>query len=237
MGLHRVKVEPAPPHLHLRSNKGKFGGLGRIRVQPVLRRQQSLSKVARPGGLACTCEWLLKFWRRSQIGQRSQYSVERFLSFRDYYQHTSTARAVAVCLFTPIPAVLVALLTDCIPLKAPSDGWRSNSAFWIRLFIDVFAIAVGLSAQVKDAIVEGAISNGGAVVVAFGTAIFFILLAIAIVATWRFPIPFGGILAIIPLILLEGLLTVMIVGPRVIIQPSVLRQQVKAQFMIVGTQG
>ncbi|KAG6949241.1 hypothetical protein JG688_00014710 [Phytophthora aleatoria] len=60
------------------------------------------------------------------MGHRSQYSIERLLSFRDYHQRTSIARVICVCVLTPIPALLTAFSLDCILLKPPSDGWQAN---------------------------------------------------------------------------------------------------------------
>lgn len=94
-------------------------------------------------------------WDRSQIGRRSEYSIERLLAFRDYYERTSILRAFMVCALTPIPALLVALSIDCIPLKVPSDGWRANYAAWVRLFVMMAAISLVMIEQIRDVIVRG----------------------------------------------------------------------------------
>lgn len=174
-----------------------------------------------------------KSWDHSQIGHRSEYSIERLLAFRDYYERTSKVRAFLVCAITPIPALLVVLAIDCIPLKVPADGWRANYAAWVRLFIMMAAISLGLIEQIRDVIIRGTITNAGAVKVALGTASCYVAVSIAVAAAWTFPIPFGLVLMVWPYVIIFSSWTVL----RVLLQSSLLRQQIKAQLLIVATQG
>ncbi|EGZ18021.1 hypothetical protein PHYSODRAFT_504192, partial [Phytophthora sojae] len=176
-------------------------------------------------------------WDRSQIGRRSEYSIERLLAFRDYYERTSILRAFMVCALTPIPALLVALSIDCIPLKVPSDGWRANYAAWVRLFVMMAAISLVMIEQIRDVIVRGTISNAGAVKVALGTASCYVAVSTGVAAAWRFPIPFGLVLMVWPYVIIFSSWTVLVIGPRLLLQSSLLRQQIKAQLLTVATQG
>ncbi|GMF29502.1 unnamed protein product [Phytophthora fragariaefolia] len=178
----------------------------------------------------------LKSWHRNQIGHRSQYSVERLLAFQDYHHRSSITGVVAVCVITPIPATIIALLIDSIPLRSPSDGWKANYTVWIRLLLDAFAVALGLIVQVKEVVVTGIISNGRAFAIAFGTAISYVSLPILVAASWRFPIPFGAVISVIPMVVFLCSYTVLTVGPRMLSSP-VLRKQVKSQLKIVAAQG
>ncbi|OWZ17799.1 hypothetical protein PHMEG_0008208 [Phytophthora megakarya] len=205
---------------------------------------------------------LVAYWHRSQIGHRSEYSVERLLAFRDYYERTSIARVVAVCVLTPIPALLAALAIDCIPLKPPSDGWQANYAVWIRLFLAMSAEALGVVFQVRAVIDPGTISIPGAVQISLGTAICSVLTTIllAVVWTfptpfgyvlvinpcmqcfddysmWTFPTPFGYVLVINPFVFFFSVFTVLVIGPRMLIQSATLRKQFKSQFIIILNQG
>jgi len=145
-------------------------------------------------GLGSLKRILEAVWHRSQIGHRSEYSVERLLAFRDYYERTSLARAVAVCILVPAPAVVVTLAIDSIPLRPPSDGWRANYAVWIRLLLAIFAEALGVAFQVRAVVLPGAITNVGAVKIALATSISSVLATMAVAATWEFPIPFGYVI-------------------------------------------
>ncbi|POM64114.1 Hypothetical protein PHPALM_20400 [Phytophthora palmivora] len=176
-------------------------------------------------------------WSRSQIGHRSSYSVERLLAFRDYYQRTSFARVLAVCSLTPIPALFVTIAIDLIPLRPPSEGWNENFAVWFRLFISTFAISLGLIAQVKEVIVAQTISNIGAFKIAIATSVVYVGTTIAVAVSWRFPIPFGYVLMVGPYVSIFSFFTVLEIGPRILAQSLILRQQIKSQLQIVATQG
>ncbi|KAG6966624.1 hypothetical protein JG688_00006679 [Phytophthora aleatoria] len=98
-------------------------------------------------------------------------------------------------MLTPIPAIAVTLLIDCTPLRAPSEGWQANYAFWTRWFLALVAVSVGVTLQVREAILPGTISNAGAAVIALGTSITDVSVALVIAVLWQFPIPFGYILS------------------------------------------
>ncbi|ETK83475.1 hypothetical protein L915_11313 [Phytophthora nicotianae] len=176
-------------------------------------------------------------WHQSQIGHRSEYSVERLLAFQDYHERTSLSRAIAVCALSPIPALLAALAIDCIPLKAPSDGWQANYAVWIRLFLAMGTEAFGVVCQMRAVIDPGTISNTCSAVISIGTAACSVLSFVLLAVLWRFPVPFGYVLAINPFVIFFSLFTVLVVGPRVLIQCPTLRKQFKAQFIIIVNQG
>ncbi|KAE9303756.1 hypothetical protein PF008_g22140 [Phytophthora fragariae] len=180
---------------------------------------------------------LARSWYRSQVGHCSQYSVERMLAFRDYCQRTSITRVVAVCLLTPIPALLAASLIDCIPLRPPGEGWRANKGLWVRLLLEAFAVAMGLISQVRGVIVTGTISNAGAVVISAGTSVCYVTIAIVVAAYWEFPVPFGFVISVAPVVSFFCLWTVLVVGPRTLYTTPLLRHQIKSQLIIVATQG
>ncbi|KAE9284242.1 hypothetical protein PR003_g26901 [Phytophthora rubi] len=188
-------------------------------------------------GLASAYRQLKRAWHRGQIGHRSEYSVERLLAFRDYYKRTSTSRAVAVCVLTPVPAIVVAILIDCIPLRDPAEGWQANYLFWVRMFMDTFVIGAGVAEQVRAVIVAGSITNVGVVVIALASSVTYVLMSIAIAATWHFPIPFGYILLVGPFLTTFWVFTGLVVGPRLIASSPVLRGQLKSQVLIIFTQG
>eukprot|EP00644_Phytophthora_capsici_P015669 jgi/Phyca11/121412/e_gw1.44.291.1 len=181
--------------------------------------------------------YLTNVWYHSQIGHRSEYSVERLLAFRDYYHRTSIAHAVAVCILTPIPALLVTLLIDCIPLRPPSNGWRANYALWIRLGLDALVVAFGHASRVGEMIVAGTVSTGRGIWIAIGTSLCCVALSIGVAAAWKFPIPFGYVLLHGPYLLIFCIITILAIGPRLLIKAPLLREQLKSYLLIVFAEG
>eukprot|EP00644_Phytophthora_capsici_P015644 jgi/Phyca11/121612/e_gw1.44.300.1 len=176
-------------------------------------------------------------WAHCQIGHRSQYSVERLLALHDYHERTSTARAVAVCFFTPIPAMAAALAVDCIPLRPPSHGWEANYLLWIRVFIAMFIVSIGLALQVHGVVTRNPFSNIAAVGISKGSAASYVAVSIAAAALIKFPIPFGYVLMVGPYISIFAVFTVCTIGFRVLASSPELRTQLLSQGMIIATQG
>lgn len=204
------------------------------KVRPQAQAQEVKAKLSI---FAAVYNWIAALWHRSHIGHRSEYSVERLLAFRDNYQRTSLLRAIAVCIISPIPAVVVTLLIDSIPLKSPSEGWQANYAFWIRYFLATATVTVGAVAQVQEQILPGTISNCGAIVIALGTAATDISVAMFVAAMWAFPIPFGYIIMVGPYMVLGWVFTLLVIGRRLLVESPVLRQQLQAQAIILFAKG
>ncbi|KAJ8516600.1 hypothetical protein ON010_g18428 [Phytophthora cinnamomi] len=141
------------------------------------------------------------YWQHMQIGRSERYSVERMLALRDYYEQASLLRVLFVCFVTPLPAFTAVILIECIPLASPAKGWRANYAFWIRLFLSSFPMAVGGVLQVKQVVPPGVISNRLTFLIGLGTAVGYVSCAIALAALWTFPVPFGYALMVGPFVL------------------------------------
>ncbi|RLN82984.1 hypothetical protein BBJ28_00022951 [Nothophytophthora sp. Chile5] len=139
-------------------------------------------------------------WNRIQIGHRELYSVERLLAFRDYCRRTSPTRVWLVCLLAPLPALLLMLLLECIPLKDPSEGWKANSALWIRLLLSSILVAGGIVLVAKSALEPGTISYLQVVRIAVASAVCYTGTEMVLAATWKFPIPFGAVLMVTPFV-------------------------------------
>ncbi|EGZ26487.1 hypothetical protein PHYSODRAFT_484553 [Phytophthora sojae] len=83
----------------------------------------------------------------------------------------------------------------------------------------------------------GTISSAGAVAIAVGNAVAYVSLAIALAATWHFPIPFGYILLVGPFVILFWVFAIAVIGPHLIIESVVIRQQIKALLLVITAQG
>ncbi|GMF22042.1 unnamed protein product [Phytophthora fragariaefolia] len=176
-------------------------------------------------------------WHRCHIGQRSEYSVERLLAFRDYYQRASITRVIGVCVLTPIPSLLTALLIGCTPLESPSAGWKANYAAWIRLLIATTVATMGVVYQVIGVIEPAGISIAKAFVISFATASCNVLTMLSSAATWTFPTPFGYALSIAPFVMFFSSFIVLAIGPRQLYNSLPLRQDMKSALLVICSQG
>ncbi|KAF1791078.1 hypothetical protein GQ600_7084 [Phytophthora cactorum] len=154
------------------------------------------------------CNQLEKRWNDLQVGRQGSYSVERLESFDSYCKATSYARVILVCLLTPLPALLVVILLECLPLRPPSEGWSANWVFWIRLALMVFTTGfIGTSEMATLVpVMEAPVSKILVAAVLLVTA--YMVTALAVSNNVGFPLPFvlqaGGLVVAIsfPVILM-----------------------------------
>ncbi|ETI45755.1 hypothetical protein F443_09760, partial [Phytophthora nicotianae P1569] len=88
-------------------------------------------------------------WNRIQVGRQGSYSIERVESLHHYCKTTSRTRVILICILTPLPALCLAVLLECIPLSSPSEGWQANWLFWIRFNMMGLTINFAAVAQLK----------------------------------------------------------------------------------------
>ncbi|POM57786.1 Hypothetical protein PHPALM_37654 [Phytophthora palmivora] len=177
-----------------------------------------------------TLEQMLKaignYWKRIQVGHRGRYSVQRLLSFRDYYHCTSPGRVFLVCIMSLTPAFVVATLMECIPLKPPDAGWKANYTFWIRLFVSSLPVSFGAIFQFLS----------GESFLPQGSCACYVALTLAIAAGWKFPVPFGYVFTVPPFVSFYMILLVLSIDPRVLARSPVLRQQLFSQLLGIAAQ-
>ncbi|KAE8987256.1 hypothetical protein PR003_g23814 [Phytophthora rubi] len=159
------------------------------------------------------------------------------LALNDYYQRTSLAHVVVVCSLGLLPAFVVAVLVECIPFRPPTESWRANYTFWIRLFVSSLPIAFGGVYQVKEVIQPGVISTTGIIATAFGSCACYVALTILVAALWKFPIPFGYVLTIGPFVFFYMVFFLLSIGPRVLVNSPALRRQIFSQMLVIAAQG
>lgn len=182
------------------------------------------------------CETGKVAWRSVQIGYRSKYTVERLQALDEYYRNTSRLRLIAFALLTPVPALLLVITLECIPLREPSEGWRANYASWFRLHVMGFTIALGLVFQIKGLIVGLFLSTKQAVAIAALTSGCHIGVMIAASILWVFPLPFGIVLSVIPFVMFFVVFFLLAVGRREFETIPDLGLQLRRQIYIVIAQ-
>eukprot|EP00644_Phytophthora_capsici_P002787 jgi/Phyca11/124917/e_gw1.55.157.1 len=146
------------------------------------------AKLSRQTSSTSLWQRLEKTWNEIQVGRQGSYSVERLKSLDLYCKTTSRTRVLLVCICTPIPALLAALLLE------------SNWVFWIRFSAMVFVLVfVGIAAFVQF-VPNFGLTIGKRAIIAFGTMIGYVGTCLVIASTnlIGFPIPFiwqiGGLL-------------------------------------------
>lgn len=78
---------------------------------------------------------LLQAWRAAQVELQGEYSIERLYKLQTYAKSTSYTRIALVLVLTALPSLAFAMLLECIPLRAPSDGLSQSLMFWVRTLL------------------------------------------------------------------------------------------------------
>lgn len=175
-------------------------------------------------------------WRSLQIGHRGKYTVEQLQALNEYCRNMSGLRLVTVAVLTPVPALLLVIALESIPLRDPREGWRANYVSWIRIHIMSFTIVMGLVFQIKGLVVGLSLSTMQAVVVAALTSCCHIGAMIAVSSAWVFPLPFGIVLSVIPFVMFFVVFFLLAIGRRAFETIPDLGLQLRRQIYIVIAQ-
>ncbi|KAF1793168.1 hypothetical protein GQ600_22023 [Phytophthora cactorum] len=76
----------------------------------------------------------MKAWERTQVELHGSYSTDRVLALAKYTRETSWSHIVIVLLVSPLPCLIITVLSDVIPLDDPSEGIKGNKMFQIRQY-------------------------------------------------------------------------------------------------------
>ncbi|GMF39658.1 unnamed protein product [Phytophthora fragariaefolia] len=180
---------------------------------------------------------LYTLWERLQVSHCGQYSVERMLALEEYGQRVSPIRAAAVCVFTPLPALVLAVLAGYMPLHRAAEGPIVNYAFWIRhIFVLGFSVCSGLM-QAKAWLSELDLSIkrvvGTTLTVAGVTAGIDFIIAVF----WVFPVPFMNVLQTPGLVLVSFVVARVVLGRNALDNMPDAEFRVSRYFLLVAAQG
>ncbi|GMF21081.1 unnamed protein product [Phytophthora lilii] len=112
--------------------------------------------------------------------------------------------------------MVLVILQEYIPLQDPSDGWRANYGFWIRVGILGGMVAIGMVAQAEHLIKGVTFSARQLVLIFIAQAVLYPVASMVFAEFWAFPIPFMGISLNIVFVLLFVVGFRLIVGKQVI---------------------
>lgn len=149
---------------------------------------------ASPIGYSRVRIWSLKLhhvWRAANISNRgAQYSVERLLALDEYTRNTSLSRVVFVILGSFLPAEILIICQEAVPLQDPALGWRANYGFWVRLPIVIAAVLHTVLVQGRYFLKSFVISRRQLILLISMSVTGQMLVAMIFAANLWFPIPF-----------------------------------------------
>lgn len=88
------------------------------------------------------------------------------------------------------PAFAFVILIGLLPLKPPSEGWKANWVFWIRLLLSNAVLLFGVAIQSTVLVLATELKIRHALIIAIGTSIEFVAYLLLVARFWRFPVPF-----------------------------------------------
>ncbi|GMF24105.1 unnamed protein product [Phytophthora fragariaefolia] len=165
---------------------------------------------------------LEEFWDRIQVGRQGSYSVERLELLNHYCKTTSKTRVFLVCVLTPLPVLITAVLLECFPLRSPSEGWAANWMFWIRLSVMVFILSVAGFSQMNDFIPGYNLPISKMVVAALGICIIQSGTYLLEGVVFGFPVPFMWQLGAITMAVYAPTVTRLVFGAGLFAKGSLL---------------
>ncbi|RLN55383.1 hypothetical protein BBJ28_00024996, partial [Nothophytophthora sp. Chile5] len=228
--LVQVAPTPQPPERHLRSPETS----DLVHHYDRKKEAATCSCAKRVGDLGLR---LKAMNQRLQVSQRGMYSIERLQALESYCSRTSPLRVFAVCILTPLPALLVVVLLECLPLRDPADGWQANYMLWLRFFTSSMLILTGITVQVKESVEGSQLSLIRCLGIATIASTVYIGSLIVIASLWVFPIPFGIVVGVVPhFVSIVGFL-VLGIGRQAFRTTPDLGRQLHLQLFVVGAQG
>ncbi|POM64250.1 Hypothetical protein PHPALM_20252 [Phytophthora palmivora] len=146
-------------------------------------------------------------WNALNVGHKGSFSAKRLLQLHNFIEHENQRCrsrwlwTVVMALWTPIPCLSVALLSETLPLTSPMAGPNANGFFWVRSWLVQGCYTYAVFLQVLHCIpilpqrylVLIPIS---AMISAAHTAVHFV-----VASTLGFPVPFSSLVLDTPWIM------------------------------------
>ncbi|KAL3667558.1 hypothetical protein V7S43_007112 [Phytophthora oleae] len=141
-------------------------------------------------------------WQTLQVSYRGhKYSVERLLALDEYTRTTSPVRVTLVVCGTLAPMVVLVISQESIPLNDPTEGWRANYGFWVRVGVMAGIVSCTLAVQANSIIHTAAITPRHLILLGICLSLSYPFISMGIAAFVGFPIPFFA-LSTIPIFFL-----------------------------------
>ncbi|POM70137.1 Hypothetical protein PHPALM_13473, partial [Phytophthora palmivora] len=176
-------------------------------------RDSTLAKEAQVVSQKALWNRVEEFWNRIQVGRQGSYSVERLELLEHYCKTTSMTRVFLVCVLTPLPVLIVAVLLECLPLRSPSEGWAANWMFWVRLSFMVFTLSLAGFSQINTFIPGFNLSVAKMVTASLGICITQVGTYLLEGVVIGFPVPFMWQFGAITMAIYAPAITRLVFGP------------------------
>lgn len=135
---------------------------------------------------------------RFQVTRQAAYSLERLLSLDQFDRSTLRHRIALVIFLTPLPALVIAILLELLPLQSPYNGeWTRDWAMWFRFLLTTIITTYAIMTVAHNKVPELVISRSKRFVIAVGVSVTYNACVFG-VAHWLFPIPFLLVFGTIP---------------------------------------
>lgn len=164
-------------------------------------------------------------WKSIQVESQDAYSIERLESLNLYCTTTSTSRVILLCVLTPVPALLAALVLQSFPLRPPTEGLVANWVFWLRLFITHSMIGVVENSSMTRLIPGLVYPVWKRIAVALVTNVAFVATCLLAASQIGFPLPFMMQFGVVPIGIFSALATRLGLGPVLFAKDSPLKSQ------------
>ncbi|GAB9473799.1 hypothetical protein Gpo141_00010946 [Globisporangium polare] len=172
-----------------------------------------------------------------QVSHRGKYSLERLQSFEEYCRTTPLWRVILVCVATPLPALVVTILIESMPLDSPSLGCLKNYRFWMRFF--VVGVFAGLSnlLRAKKWLQELPLTIRQVVAIAVAASAALLSFFLVLGTLWVFPIPFAPLFGSMPLLMIWIVGLYFAVGTRIFTEVEGFKFRALQYFKLIGVEG
>lgn len=94
-----------------------------------------------------------------------------------------------ICFILPLPALVIAIGMECVPLQHPREGWRANYGAFTRDALMFFMICFGLCVQARQLMRGLSMSMLRMVLVSVAVTACSISLRMLVADMWVYPIP------------------------------------------------
>lgn len=120
-----------------------------------------------------------------------RYSIEKMIAFEEYQRLASPLRVFAAITLTPLPALVIVLLSAAIPLQSPLLPATENPAYFIQSWLSFSVITFGMLLYMRCALALPltVYSHQQSILISVLTAGANELLMFVVSVAWRFPIP------------------------------------------------
>ncbi|POM59034.1 Hypothetical protein PHPALM_36241 [Phytophthora palmivora] len=137
----------------------------------------------------------IKAWERTQVELHGSYSTDRVLALAKYTRETNWPHIIMVLLVTPIPCLVITVLSDVLPLDEPSKGVQANTMFQVRQYYSYVVMSFLCAQQFRTSVRALPYPN----VTVVRETVIVATLTVAVLyglALWiGFPVPFSIVLA------------------------------------------